>query len=117
MDNNDQMLSMLKMFNELLAEVVLHQKNFKEVEKAINQLNGNLNAEKMINGILMCCLKSSTPSFVDDFKYYAETVLSSGHELPGDFEERVKLMLSSVCGEPVLEPKKPQFRLIYGGKD
>lgn len=117
--NEEQKNPVLDLLNKTSDRVLIHQENFKIVEKALNDLNGKLNASNMINSILITMLAASSNSFKEHLKSSLKQLLSSEHELPGDFEEQAKSLLAVVCDEPVSQsPKRsePFLRLLPGGK-
>lgn len=117
--NKELIDSILNLLNKTSNKVLIHQENFRIIEKALNDLNEKMNASKMINTILIANLASSSNSFKENLKFSLEQLLSSEHELPGDFEEQAKNLLAAVCGEPVSQsPKRgaPFLHLLQGGK-
>jgi hypothetical protein len=117
--NEELKNSILNLINATSDKVLIHQENFRIIENALNNLNEKLNASKMINSILVTSLAASSSHFKESLKFSLEQLLSSGYELPGDFEEQAKNLLAAVCGEPVSQsPKRgaPFLHLLQGGK-
>lgn len=117
--NEELTNSILNLINATSDKVLIHQENFRIIENALNNLNEKLNASKMINSILVTSLAASSSHFKESLKFSLEQLLSSGYELPGDFEEQAKNLLAAVCGEPVSQsPKRdaPFLHLLQGGK-
>ena len=87
--------------------------------KNINDLYAELTSLKMLNNILIGCFASASPQFKSSLKFSLEEILSSGHELPGDFEDQARKILRHVCGEAdaATSPKVPKgiFQLLQGG--
>lgn len=67
--NEEQKNPVLDLLNKTSDRVLIHQENFKIVEKALNDLNGTLNASNMINSILITMLAASSNSFKEHLKF------------------------------------------------